>query len=138
MNHPDRLREEGARLAAACTACGACVRACPMPAWLPLPQLLADAAPEATATGMRALLRGEAPNAEGVAWIAACTRSGCCTAACPEGLDAAFMLRIATQRLRGALGEPPGMPVKEDIGWANRVKAFARMTMSEEEVKRWT
>jgi heterodisulfide reductase subunit C len=136
VNHPERMASESARLAALCTACGACARACPMPEWLPLPA--AAAAPERAALGMRAILRGEEPTEEGLAWVAACVRSGCCTSACPEQLDAAFMLRLAHQRIRGALGEPPRMAVRDDPGWASRVKAFARMTMSEEEVKRWT
>lgn len=134
MNHPERLRAEGERLAALCTACGACAAACPMPAWLPLPA----AAPTARAQGMRAILRGEEPTPEGLAWVAACTRSGECSRVCPEGLDPRLMLRMATMRVRGALGEPPRVPLKEDTGWANRVKAFARMTMSEEEAQRWT
>lgn len=134
MDHVTRLRAESERLAALCTACGACVRACPMPAWLPLP----EAAPERTAQGMRAILRGEEPTPEGLAWVANCTRSGCCTAACPERLDAAFMLRMAHMRIRGALGEPPRVAVKDDTGWVARLKAFARMTMTEEEAKRWT
>jgi Fe-S oxidoreductase len=132
--HAERLLAESARLAALCTACGACIKACPMPAWLPLP----PAAPEATAQGMRAVLLGEEPNAEGLAFVAACTRSGACTSACPEQLDVAFMLRLATMRIRGALGEPPRVPVKDDKGWVSRVKAFARMTMTEEEQRKWT
>ena len=139
MNRPgaaltERILAESGRLAAACTACGECVKACPMPAWLPLP----PATPEATAQGMRAVLRGEAPNAEGLAFVAACTRSGECSAACPEKLDVAFMLRLATMRIRGAVGEAPRVPVKDDKGWVSRVKAFARMTMTEQEQREWT
>ena len=80
--HAERILAESARLAAACTACGECVKACPMTAWLPLP----PATPEATAQGMRAVLLGEEPNAEGLAFVAACTRSGSCNAACPDVL----------------------------------------------------
>jgi Fe-S oxidoreductase len=135
------IRAESARLAAACTACGACVGACPMVPTLPA---VAAAAPETVAAGMRAVLRGEAQAAPAgsVAWIGACTRSGLCTAACPERLDAAYMMRLAGMRLRGALGAgeeggPPRLPAREDPGWSARVKAFARLTLTEEEQARW-
>ena len=129
----DTILAESARLAAACTACGACVEACPMPGFLALP----PAEPGRVAAGMRAVLRGEDASAEGLAWVAACTRSGQCTAACPERLDVAFMLRLAGMRVKGAVGEPPRVAAKADPGWASRVKAFARMTLSEEEQARW-
>lgn len=134
MSLTERIATEGARLAAACTACGACVRACPM-----LPHAPGTAGAEAgtVAAGMRAVLRGEAAEPAGLAWIAACTRSALCNTACPEQLDVAFMLRLAGMRAKGALGEAPRIPVKEDPQWSARVKAFARLTMTEEEQARW-
>lgn len=138
---PALIRADSARLAAACTACGACVGACPMVPTLPS---VAAAAREKVAAGMRSVLRGEAQAApaESVAWIGACTRSGLCTPACPERLDTAYMMRLAGMRLRGALGAsepggPPRLPAKDDPGWSARVKAFARMTLTEEEQARW-
>jgi L-lactate utilization protein LutB len=81
---------------------------------------------------------GSAPGTpEALAWIAACTRSGVCTPACPERIDAAFMLRLATWRAKGALGEPPRIPVKEDTQYSPKVKAFARLTLTEEEQREW-
>ncbi len=135
MSLAARIEEEGARLAAACTACGACVEACPMTPMLPA---LAAAAPGAVAAGMRATLRGEADVAsESVAWIAACTRSAQCNPACPERLDVALMLRFATMRARGALGEAPRYATRPDPAWSSRVKAFARVALTEEEQGRW-
>ncbi len=133
MSHPARLLAESARLAAACTACGECVKVCPMPAFAGLPA----AEPALVAAGMRAVLLGQPAAPEGVAWVAACTRSGQCNAACPEQLDVAFMLRLAGMRAQGATGEAPLVAVKGDAGWASRVKAFARMTMTEEEQAKW-
>jgi ferredoxin len=133
MTLAEHIRSESARLAALCTACGACVRACPMTPY-------ARGAGEdsaVTAWGMRDLLRDGEGNAPGLAWIAACTRSGQCSAACPEGLDAAFMLRLAQWRAKGALGEAARIPVKEDPGLPSRVKAFARLTLTEEEQREW-
>ena len=131
-----RIAEEGARLAAACTACGACVRACPMTPFAPGVEA-ADPGP--VAAGMRAVLRGEGTGVAeaAVAWIAACTRSAQCNAACPERLDVALMLRLASMRARGALGEPALHATRPDPGWSSRVKAFARVTLTEEEQAAW-
>ena len=60
-----------------------------------------------------------------------------CRAACPEALDVPFMLRLAGMRLKGATAEAPRAPVPADPGWASRVKAFARMTLTDEEQARW-
>jgi Fe-S oxidoreductase len=132
-----RIAEEGARLAAACTACGACVQACPMTGFA---RGVTEADPGTVAAGMRALLLGEgrdAVPAESRAWIGACTRSALCTPACPETLDVALMMRFASMRARGALGEAPLVAAKPDPGWSSRVKAFARLTLTDEEQDRW-
>ncbi len=121
-------------MAEACTACGACVEACPMTPMLPA---IAGADRGAVASGMRAVLRGEAASPEAVAWIAACTKSGQCTPACPEKLDVALMLKFAGMRGRGALGEAPRYATRPDPQWSSRVKAFARLTLAEEEQARW-
>ena len=93
--------------------------------------------PATVALGMRDVLQNGPGSPAALAWIAACTRSGVCSAACPEGLDAAFMLRLATWRAKGALGEPPRIPVKEDTQLSAKVKAFARLTMTEQECAEW-
>ena len=124
------IRDNSARLAAACTACGECYRACPM---VPRTPALADAAPEAVMASIRDILRDGAGTAEAIAFAGACVRSNECTPACPEKLDAAFLMRLASLRVRGALGDPPRVASKHDPGWSARVKAFARLTMSEEE-----
>ena len=133
------MRENAARLAAACTACGACYRACPM---VPETVALAGADSRGVMAGIRDLLiDAPADHAPGfnpaVAFASACTRSGVCTPACPEKLDAAFMMRLANLRVRGALGDPPLVRARHDPGWSARVKAFARLTMSEQEQAEW-
>jgi len=128
------IRAESARLAEACTACGACVRACPMVPGIPS---VAEADAGTVAAGMRDVLRGGEGIQEGLTWIAACTRSALCTDACPERIDPAFMMRLASMRARGALGGPPRVPVKDDPNWSARVKAFARMTLTKEEQAQW-
>lgn len=134
MSLAAHIRTESARLAALCTACGDCVRACPM---TPYAAGVDAAAPGEVAAGMLDVLRDGPGTPAALAWIAACTRSGICTPACPERIDAAFMLRLAQWRAKGALGTPALMPVKEDRQYSPKVKAFARLTLTEEEQARW-
>jgi len=132
--HAARIREQSAMLAAACTECGACYHACPT---APLIPSLAGADPARVMHGIRDLLRDGAGNDAAVAFAAACCKSGLCTEACPEQLDAALLMRLANLRVRGVLGEPPRVTAKDDTGWSARVKAFARLTMTEEEQAKW-
>lgn len=129
-----RIREESARLAEACTRCGDCVRACPMVAQT---AIVAAAEPGAVVGGVLDVLRGGAGTPEALAFISACTRSEVCTPACPERINPAFMMRLAGLRVRGALGEAPRVKTRDDPGWSARVKAFARLTMTEEEQEKW-
>jgi Fe-S oxidoreductase len=128
------VRDSSLRLAEACTACGACYRACPM---VPRTPTLEQATPEAVMAGIRDILRGETGTPEAIAFAGACVRSGTCTRACPERLDAAFLMRLASLRVRGTLGDPPRVATSHDPRWSARVKAFARLTMSEEEQAAW-
>jgi len=88
-------------------------------------------------SGIRDILRDETGTPEAIAFAGACTRSGVCTPACPERLDAAFLMRLASLRVRGALGDPPRVATKHDAAWSARVKGFARLTMRDEEQERW-
>jgi Fe-S oxidoreductase len=128
------IRDNSARLAAACTACGECYRACPM---VPRTSALDGAAPQAVMAGIRDILRDSEGTPEAIAFAGACTRSGVCTPACPEKLDAAFLMRLASLRVRGAIGGAARVAKKHDPAWSSRVKAFARLTMNEEEQARW-
>ena len=134
MSLAARIATEGARMAEACTACGACVQACPMTRFA---AGVAEADPAAVASGMRALLRGEEASRVSLAWISACTRSAACNSACPEKLDVALMMRFASMRARGALDGVPLLPVKTDTGWSARVKGFARLGLTEQEQAEW-
>ena len=128
------IRDNSARLAAACTACGECYRACPMVARTPA---LEGAAPDAVMSGIRDILRDGAGTPDAIAFAGACVRSGECTPACPEKLDAAFLMRLASLRVRGTLGDAPRVKAPHDPRWSARVKAFARLTMNEEERAEW-
>jgi len=128
------IRDHSARLAEACTACGACYRVCPMVARTPA---LAGGTPEAVMAGIRDILRDGTGTTDAIAFAGACVRSGECTAACPERLDAAFLMRLASLRVRGTLGDTPRVKTPHDPRWSARVKAFARLTMTEEERAEW-
>jgi hypothetical protein len=98
---------------------------------------VADAGAGAVAAGMRDVLLDGPGTPEALSWIGACTRSGVCSPACPEGLDAAFMMRLAQWRAKGALGDKARIAVREDTQLAAKVKAFARLTLTEEECSEW-
>ncbi len=128
------IRDNSARLAAACTACGECYRACPMVARTPA---LSNATPEAVMAGIRDILLDGTGTPDAIAFAGACVRSGECTPACPEKLDAAFLMRLASLRVRGTLGDAPRVKTPHDPRWSARVKAFARLTMNDEERAEW-
>jgi Fe-S oxidoreductase len=127
------LAETGPELAALCTACGACFDACPMVDHLGL----RASDPKSTTDGLRRLARGEPGHADTISWVSACTKSGLCVAACPEsssGLDAMLLVRIAKQR---ALNDTGQLPVKQDPTYFPRLKVYARLQLSDEELAKW-
>ena len=127
------LLEAGPQLADLCTACGACFTACPMAEHVGL--ATADAG--AVTQGLRVLARGMAAPAETVKWVGACAKSGLCVDACPEkdrGLDAMLLVRIARQQ---ALTATKQLAIKRDPTAFPRVKTFARLQLTDEELKKW-
>jgi hypothetical protein len=80
---------------------------------------------------------GETAPADTIAWVAACTKSGLCVAACPEkdkGLNAMLLVRVARQ---SALNATHQLKAKHDPTMFPRVKIFARLQLSEEELAKW-
>lgn len=121
---------EGARIEAACIACGACFEACPMIAYVPAAQ---GASPAETVRGVLSLMAGGAGDAASRGWVAACTRSAVCIPACPEAVDPMLMLRLAkfTAQENGTIAPRDARDAMA------RVKAFARLGFSETEQKEW-
>jgi heterodisulfide reductase subunit D len=74
-----------------CTACGACVEVCPMPA----PAGIDASDPSALASGVLAILRGDDNHEASARWAAVCTGSGHCIPACQYGVNPRFMLAMA-------------------------------------------
>lgn len=129
------LHSECERVASLCTACGKCVTACPMTAYAPE---MHGADPAQIVRGVLELLRGGPSSPQALSWVAVCTRSALCTDACgEEGVDPAFMMRLAKMRASGALGEAAVIAVNEDLQFSPRVKAFARLTMTAKEQAEW-
>jgi Fe-S oxidoreductase len=127
------LAEVGLELAGLCTACGACFDACPMVDQIGLRGSDSRAVPD----GLRRLAKGETASAETVAWAAACAKSGLCVTACPErssGLDAMLFVRIAKQH---ALNDTHQLSVKPDPTYFPRIKTFARLQLTDEELAKW-
>ena len=128
------VRASATHLADACTACGACFQACPM---VERTEPLRGADPTAVMAGIRDILRDGPGTEHAVAFAGACVRSGICTDVCPEHIDAAFLMRLASLRVRGVLGDPPRVGKAHDPRWSARVKAFARLTLSPQEQEDW-
>jgi Fe-S oxidoreductase len=127
------LAQAGLELAALCTACGACFDACPMVDHIGL----RGSDPNAVTEGLRRLAKGEAASAETVAWVGACAKSGLCVTACPErssGLDAMLLVRIAKQH---AFNDTHQLSVRHDPTYFPRIKTFARLQLTEEELAKW-
>jgi Fe-S oxidoreductase len=132
-----RLKEfeasEVERILGACTQCGKCYEVCPMKQYSPVP------APDgkAVVAGVLAVLRGERGSDAALGWIAVCTRSGVCVPACPDAVDPRMMMRLARMTALGGRGLPRQIEPKEDPDYFNRVRAFAALQLSEDELNEW-
>jgi len=117
-----------------CTRCGACFKACPMTGYAPA---LPAAAAQQGVAGVLGLLRQEAGTAEAVAWIEVCTQSGRCSAACPEGINAMKMMRVARMSALGSLGAARQIAPREEKGFFRKIAAFSQLQFSAEEIEKW-
>ena len=133
-----RLREfqaaEVERILGACTQCGKCYEVCPMAQYSKAPSH--DS--KSTVGGVLAVLRGEQGTPEALGWIGVCTRSGVCVPACPENVDPKMMMRLARMTALGGRGQAKQIEVKEDRDYFDRVRAFAKLQLTDEELKDWT
>jgi Fe-S oxidoreductase len=133
-----RLKEfqasEVERILSACTSCGKCYEVCPMTQYSKAPA----AEGEAVVPGVLAVLRGEPGSAAALGWIAVCTRSGVCVPACPHDVDPRMMMRLARMTALGGRGQPKQIETKEDRDYFDRVRAFAKLQLTDEELKEWT
>ena len=133
-----RLKEfqerEIERILGACTRCGKCYEVCPMAQYSKAPTTNS----KATVGGVLAVLRGEQGTPEALGWIGVCTRSGVCVPACPENVDPKMMMRLARMTALGGREMPKQIDVKQDPDYFNRVRAFAKLQLTDDELKEWT
>lgn len=113
----DRLDGQVRAIADACTACGACVRACPTPGLLGL----AAGDGTAVAAGVRDILRSGQGDDASAAWAGACCGTGNCLSVCEEGINPRVMLAMA----RRALAEAAPERARKDAG-KEAFKAMSR------------
>jgi Fe-S oxidoreductase len=133
-----RLKEfqssEVERILSSCTRCGKCHEVCPMAQYSKAPAT--DG--KAVVPGVLAVLRGEPGSPEALGWIAVCTRSGVCVPACPDNVDPRMMMRLARMTALGGRGAPKQIDHEEDRDYFDRVRAFAKLQLTDEELKEWT
>jgi heterodisulfide reductase subunit D len=103
IGYLEDFRARAEAIADACTRCGDCFRACPMAA----PAGLAAADAEDTAAGIVDLITGGSGTAEAARWASVCSGSGNCIPACPEGINARFMVQLARGFARAQAGDEP-------------------------------
>ena len=127
-------QREVERILGACTKCGKCFEVCPMAQYSKAPAT--DG--KAVVPGVLAVLRGEQGTPEALGWIGVCTRSGVCVPACPENVDPRMMMRLARMTALGGRGLPKQMDAKEDRDYFDRVRAFAKLQLTDDELKEWT
>lgn len=87
----DYLEREKRSIIDKCTLCGTCVEVCPMPQY---DETMTQADPVAVVTGIIAFLRSGNISPEAQAWATACSNSGRCIPACPEGVNPRKMLAL--------------------------------------------
>ncbi len=133
-----RLKEfqarEVERIVGACTRCGKCYEVCPMAQYSKAPSRDSKAA----VAGVLAVLRGEQGTPEALGWIGVCTRSAVCVPACPHDVDPKMMMRLARMTALGGRGLPKQIEPKEDRDYFDRIRAFAKLQLTEDELKEWT
>jgi Fe-S oxidoreductase len=125
---------EAERILGACTSCGKCFEVCPMAPYSKVPATNG----KAVVPGVLAVLRGEKGTPEALGWIGICTRSGVCVPACPENVDPRMMMRLARMTALGGRGLPKQLDAKEDRDYFDRVRAFAKLQLTDDELKDWT
>jgi heterodisulfide reductase subunit C len=128
------IRAETERILAACTRCGKCYEACPMTRYSPA---LEGAEPQAVVADVLALLREERSSPQAVGWASVCVRSGSCVPACPENVDPKMMVRIARMMASGGLGGEKRIAARHDRDYYDRIRAFGKLQLTEDEMKDW-
>lgn len=144
MNAPDKPETLAEHLHAfiddtlsRCTRCGKCFEACPMTRY---GEGLADADAKHVVSGVLDWLQQKPGNAHSVSWLKVCTQSSRCSEACPEGINAMKMVRVAQMSAMGSLGVPAELTKlsgRDAKDFFRVINAFSHTQMSAEEVEKW-
>jgi heterodisulfide reductase subunit D len=122
---------------ARCTRCGKCFEACPMTRHA---QGLQGADAQGVVGGVLDWLRQTPGNDASVQWLKVCTQSARCIDACPEGINAMKMVRVAQMSAMGSLGMPmeqTRLSGRDAKDFFRVINAFSQAQMSAEEVEKW-
>ena len=117
-----------------CTRCGKCFEACPMTGYA---DGLSGADPKQVVSGVLDWLRQVPGNEDSVKWLKVCTQSSRCIEACPEGINAMKMVRVAQISALGSLGAPAVLNSREEKDFFRKINAFSATQMSQDEIVRW-
>lgn len=127
----DLIRVEAERMLSACTKCGRCFDVCPVTSYAGLPT---ETSGEAVVGGVLSILKGEAGTPEALSWTQACLGSGECVKACPESVNPKMMVRIARMIAAGGTGGDVQIQMIDDHDHFPRMRAYAQMQFTEDEV----
>ena len=117
-----------------CTRCGKCFEACPMTRYA---EGLSDADSKTVVSGVLDWLEQKQGNADSVKWLKVCTQSSRCIEACPEGINAMKMVRVAQMSALGSLGAPAVLKSREEKDFFRKINAFSETQLSADERERW-
>ena len=103
---------------------------------------LPAADPKAVVEGVLDWLKqtpGKTPGAaaDSVKWLKVCTQSSRCIEACPEGINAMKMVRVAQMSALGSLGAPAVLKSREEKDFFRKINAFSATQLSADEMDRW-
>jgi heterodisulfide reductase subunit D len=122
---------------ARCTRCGKCFEACPMTRYS---DGLASVDAKHVVSGVLDWLKQEPGNKPSVAWLKVCTQSSRCIEACPEGINAMKMVRVAQMSAMGSLDVPADQAAlsgRDAKDFFRVINAFSVTQMSADEVEKW-
>ncbi len=123
------LAEAASAIAERCTACGDCLRVCPVAAEIELPKERA----ESISAGLKQLSESGAGDQEAESWVEACDGTGACLAACPEGLNVRRWMWLNRLKLRSRDPEPGAESAARRFrGMAKAVRLLAGLQMPDE------
>lgn len=130
------LHARAGAIAEACTRCGACFEACPMPG----PAGIAGEDSAAVTGGIVDLVTGGPGTEAARRWTALCNGSGRCIPACPEGINPRFMVQLARGFARRRDGEEASRRAARDgyMAMARAARIVSRLQLPPEEARRLT